>query len=190
MTNCSIPLSALSSWVDDLETDSQKPQLTRHIDSCPECDRKVASLHKLHSLASQDFDHEVKELEKDLSWAENLLSNLVLEAKAGRSIPLPSPHQAVRIRQDEGAVVAAVRAVADELDEVIIGQCRLEGDIETPGAPVKVNVTASVQIGLVIPDLAQALRSSIQESLERCSKLNIVAINITIQDLHEKSLND
>lgn len=186
MTHCSIPISTLSNWMDEPESSSQHRQLARHIDSCPECSRKVASLTKLRTMATTSFEEDVKEQESDPSWMEKLLNNLAFEARAGRSVPLESPIKELSISQTEGAIVAAARAVADQLDEVIIGRCRLVGDVETLGAPIEVEVTASVQFGAYIPDLAQALRDSVRQELERVSELNITAINITIQDLHSK----
>lgn len=185
MTHCSIPISTLSNWMDEPESGSQHKQLTRHINSCPECSRKIASLTKLQSVANKAFNKEVGEQASDSSWIDKMLNNLAFEARAGRSVPLKSPLKELTISQTEGAIVAAARAVADQLDEVIIGRCRLVGDLETLGAPVEVEVTASVQFGMFIPDLAQALRNNIRQELERISELNITAINITVQDLYE-----
>lgn len=184
MTHCTIPISTLSNWMDEPESSSRHQQLARHIDSCPECSRKIASLTKLRTIATTSFEEDVKEQESDQNWMDRLLNNLAFEARAGRSVPLESPLKELSISQTEGAIVAAARAVADQLDEVIIGRCRLVGDVEILGAPIEVEVTASVQFGAYIPDLAQALRTSVRQELERVSELNITAINITIQDLH------
>lgn len=186
MTHCTIPMSTLSNWIDEPEPSSRHQQLSRHIASCPECSRKINSLTKLRNIATQAFDHETVEQASDSGWMDQMLSNLAFEARAGRSIPLESPLKDLTLSQTEGAIVAAARAVADQLDEVIIGRCRLVGDLETLGAPIEVEVTASVQFGAYIPDLAQALRASIRQELERVSELNVTAINITIQDLHTK----
>lgn len=190
MTDCNMPISTLSDWVDRDTSQPLSPahhKLAHHIDSCPECTRKIASLSKLHDLAATALDRETQEQEADTSWVDSLLNNLVFEARSGRSIPLEAPSERVRLSQSEGAVVAAARAVADRIEGVMIGRCRLVGDVQTYGAPVTVQVTVSVCLGQQIPLLIQLLREALTSEFSRVSELNITGIDITVQDLHTKN---
>lgn len=186
MTECNMPMSTLSNWLD--RDDGQplgraEKGLAQHIDSCPECSRKIASLTRLHTLALTSLEENISEQKQDSSWIDSLLNNLAFEAKAGRSIPLASPQEGIRLTQTEGAVVAAARAVADQLEGVIIGRCRLEGEVQNWGAPIRVSLTVSTVEGLPIPSLIHKLRESLAKEFARISELNITAIDITVQDL-------
>lgn len=182
-----MPVSSLSSWVDRDSTQPLTPthqKLAYHIDSCPECTRKIASFSKLRSLATRTLDQETQQQEQDSSWVDSLLNNLAFEAKSGRSIPLDSPSDRIKLSQTEGAVVAAARAAADRIEGLIIGRCRLIGDLQTWGAPIKVEVTAAVQLGQEIPLLAELLRETLRAELSRVSQLKVRSIDITVQDLY------
>ena len=143
------------------------------------------ALTRFRSLAQHILDDDVAEQpERDDSWVSGILSNIHREARAGRSIPVSHPSPKAELSLTEGAVRGLIRAAGDGVAGTFIGSCRLEGDVATPGSPVTVNVEASVFWGERMPQTAQQLRHAITTSLLHHTELNIVAVNVTITDVH------
>jgi uncharacterized alkaline shock family protein YloU len=84
----------------------------------------------------------------------------------------------------EGAVRGILRAAGDTVPGIIVGRCRLDGNVGEPRAPITVRVDATVLEGENIPALADRLRQSLQAALAQHTELAVAAIDITIQDLH------
>lgn len=156
------------------------------IETCPEC------LNALEALAS------VSQLSRDLlaqdaanlpplpeNWMTQLMATIHTDVRAGRSLPLYHPDPRVSLTITEGAVRALIRSVGDTIPGIIIGTCRLDGDVETPGAPVEVTVIASVAFGTIIPHAADVLRYQVREALTVHTHLNVMFVHVTINDLHE-----
>ena len=72
------------------------------------------------------------------------------------------------------------------MENLIIGRCRLEGDIESPGSPITVQVSAAVRFDAVENDAVERLRELIIGEIHRVTELNVEAINIEIQDVYGK----
>src|SRR4051794_25604919 len=134
-----------------------------HIDHCPQCQARLAGLRILSSAALDLMSDDVASAaDEGTGWLDGLLANLRLETRAGRSIPLSSgPLE--ELTETEGAVIAMVRAVGDSLGGVLIGRCRLVGDVTVPGAAVEVNINVSARYGYPLPPLAQELRDAVAE---------------------------
>ncbi|MFW0107652.1 Asp23/Gls24 family envelope stress response protein [Rothia sp. P6271] len=188
MSDCRIPLSVLSDWLDDEHENNETVahrKTTEHIDQCPVCTQRVKALRKLGTLTAELSEHDLKEQNKDTSWIDTLLNNIALETKAGRSIPLRSDNEFDRLTQTEGSVISAIRSAADELEDVVIGKCHLDGDVTVIDSPITVNVTASIRFGTVIDNAAEELRTLILKEIERISELNVQMVNVTIQDIFD-----
>lgn len=133
------------------------------------------------SLLQADADAEPA---RDDSWVSRILTNIHIEARAGRSIPLTPPTPTAELSITEGAVRGLIRAVGDSVPGVLVGRCRLDGDVTAPGSPVTVNVEASVYWGEPLPDAARRIREDIASALRRHTELTIAAIDVTITDIH------
>jgi phenylpyruvate tautomerase PptA (4-oxalocrotonate tautomerase family) len=112
------------------------------------------------------------------------MNNIHQEMRAGRDLPIHHSDPRVRISVTEGAVRALIRAIADDIDGLIVGKCELLGDADQPGAPITVHLTASVIWGRSIPELSTTLRELVSTALSQHTELNIVAIDVTIEDVH------
>ena len=75
-------------------------------------------------------------------------------------------------------------ALAGALDGIYLGRTEIVGDAETPGAPVRIDLTASVAWGRSIPDLTSALRDLVYRVLAEHTELNVTAVNVAVEELH------
>ncbi|WP_162942722.1 Asp23/Gls24 family envelope stress response protein [Cryobacterium soli] len=143
------------------------------------------ALSRFRALAGNILAQDVSaEPARDDSWVTGILNNIHREARAGRTIPVSHPSPKATLSLTEGAVRGLIRSAGDGVAGTFIGKCRLEGDVATPGSPVTVNVEASVFWGERMPQTAQRLRDAITTSLLHHTELNIVAVNVTITDVH------
>ncbi|MHA7303709.1 Asp23/Gls24 family envelope stress response protein [Arthrobacter sp. TMN-49] len=154
-----------------------------HIDYCPQCQARLAGLRSLKAAARELLAGEVAAAgAEDAGWLDGVLANLKLETRAGRSIPLKGG-ELEDLSESEGAVIAMVRAVGDSLGGVLIGRCRLDGDVGVHGAPVDVNINVSARYGYQLPSLAQELRAAVLAQLLLQTELNVAAVNVAFTDM-------
>lgn len=160
-----------------------------HIDHCPQCQARLNGLRSLSAAAQELRDDDVDKAANDSSgWLESMLVNLRLETRAGRSIPIGGD-SLDDLTQTEGSVLALVRSVGDSLGGMLIGRCRLEGDVGEPGAKVQVSINVSVRYGESIPGLAARLREAVLRRLLAETELNITGVNISVTDILPERAN-
>jgi len=166
------------------------------IDASPECQIALRSLQRLRdvqgSLLTEDVE---READRSDSWVTSILQNINLEAHSGRDIPLSHPSPTARLVVTEGAVRGILRATGDGIDNIIVGRCRLDGDVSVPGDPITIRIDAAVSQGEDIPAKAEALREAVYAALHEHTDLNVATIEITIRDVYlrqplPKSSND
>ena len=126
----------------------------------------------------------LRDPDRDKAWITNVLANISRESKAGRDIPVAHPDPTTTLKITEGSVRGVIRAAGDGTGGAIIGKVALEGDVTVPGEPITVDVTASVAFGPNLADLAQLIREKIVADLALHTELTIVAVNVSIQDVH------
>ena len=172
-------ISDLSEYLDRGE---QPPQ--ELLDRSPAHQLALDSLLRFRTVAGgllqADADAEPA---RDDSWVSRILTNIHIEARAGRSIPLSSPTPSAEFSITEGAVRGLIRAAGDSVPGALVGRCRLDGDVTVPGSPITVNVEASVYWGEPLPDAAQHIREDIASALRRHTELTLAAIDVTITDV-------
>lgn len=163
--------------------DAGRNPVNPSIEQSAGCQLALDALERLHRLTPALVAADTAaEPEADESWVQKILGGIVLDARAGRRIPLAAPdHTDLGIT--EGAVRGLVRAAENTIPGVLVGRCRLEGDVTQPGAPIRINIEASVPYGTSIPRLASELRAEIAIRLATHTELNITGIDITIQDI-------
>jgi len=155
------------------------------IDASPGCQIALAALARLRSLSGSILDAEASgEPVPDESWISGIVQNIGREARAGRSIPLSHPSPSASLALTEGSVRGLIRAAGEEAGGLVVGRCRLDGDVATPGAPVAIQVEVSAYGDESIPAAAARLRTAISEALGRHTELVVTAIDITVQDIH------
>jgi uncharacterized alkaline shock family protein YloU len=155
-----------------------------HLDSCPECRNGLDSLRRLSTAGSELFSSDLADAGSGSDdWMKNILANLKLELRPGRTIPLRSEDPLDRLTETEGSVLALVRSVTDSTPGAVAGKVRLEGDVTVPGEAITVNLDLAVVFGHPLLGRATALRRDLGEALARHTELNIAAIDITITDV-------
>lgn len=121
----------------------------------------------------------------DDGWVQKILAGISLDARAGRRIPVRSPAAGADLGITEGAVRGLIRAAETAVPGVLVGRCRLDGDVTVPDEPIRIRVDASVPYGQPIPALADRLRTEIAERMRRHTEVNVVGIDITVHDIRD-----
>jgi uncharacterized alkaline shock family protein YloU len=121
----------------------------------------------------------------DQAWITTVLSNISRESRAGRDIPIHHDDARVRLSVTEGSVRGLVRGAGDGIAGALVGKVDLRGDVTVPSEPITVDVSVSGAYGQNVTAAAAALRAQIDAELRRNTELNVVAINITVQDVHD-----
>lgn len=178
--DCGRTIDELSSYVEAGRTPRDP-----HIESCPDCLNAVEALERVGQLSRDLVADDAERMPRPPeSWFEGILSVIHSELRAGRSFPIHHPDPRVTITVTEGAVRSLVRSSADALDGIYLGRTEIVGDAETPGAPVRIDLTASVAWGRSIPDLTSALRDLVYRVLAEHTELNVTAVNVAVEELH------
>lgn len=168
--------------------DAGRHPADRSIDESPGCQLALDALERLRGLGAELLAAEAAaEPEVDDSWVDRILSGIAMDARAGRRIPFESPDPKADLAITEGAVRGLVRSSEDAVPGLLIGRCRLEGDVTRPGAPIRVGIDASALHGQPIPKVADELRAEVDRRLRAHTELNVVAIDIAIRDIREVS---
>jgi uncharacterized alkaline shock family protein YloU len=179
--NCGKTIEELSAYLAADRTPSDP-----RIDTCPECLNALQGLTRVSQLFQDLIRQDVTDLPAPPeNWFQDIMMNIHREVRSGRSLPLPHPDKRVDLSLTEGAVLALIRSAADAVPGLVIGTSRLDGNVEEPGAPIDVSVTASVVWNRPIPDATRTLRTRIYDALVTHTALNVTSVNITIKDLHQ-----
>ena len=155
--------------------DSGRTPRNPAIEESPGCQLALDALERLRGLGSALMD-------EDVSSAP---AADAMDAQAGRRIPFASDDPDVELAITEGAVRGLVRAAEEAVPGVLVGRCRLEGDVTEPGAPVRVASDASVRLGDPLRRVADRLRAEVEARLRRHTELQVVAIDVAITDVRE-----
>ncbi|GAA2016378.1 Asp23/Gls24 family envelope stress response protein [Microbacterium ulmi] len=148
------------------------------------CRLALDALERLRGLTSALLAADAAaEPPADEGWVKRVLGGIALDARSGRRIPFADPDDSADLGITEGAVRGLIRAAENAFPGVLIGSCRLDGDVTLPGAPIRVEIDTSVPYGEPIPHLASRLRAEIAGRLRLHTELNVVGIDITVYDI-------
>lgn len=162
-----------------------------HIESCPECLNAIEALERVGQLSRDLVEDDASRMPRPPeSWFEGILSVIHSELRAGRSFPIHHPDPRVTITVTEGAVRSLVRSRADALDGIYLGRTDIVGDAEVAGAPVRIELSASVAWGRSIPELTSALRELVYRVLSEHTELNVTAVDVAVEELHDTDPED
>lgn len=172
--------------IDELSAylDAERTPTNFSIEASPGCQIALTALGRLHELTAHTLEAQAAgEPAPPDSWVHSIMDHIAAEARSGRDIPIAHPAPSAHLSMTEGAVRGMVRAAGDSIPEVIVGRCRIGGDVTTPGDPITVSVDISVAWGESIPLAADRAREAIQRQLSRHTELNVAAVHITVQDI-------
>lgn len=165
--------------------DADRTPADPSIDGSPGCQLALQAMGRLRSLSASLMRADVENAAaSDDGWVGRVLSAIALDARTGRRIPIGHPDPSADLAITEGAVRGVIRAAENDVDGVIIGRCRFEGDLGLPGGPVTVSVDASVLWGESIPQTAERLRAAIVDRLAAHTELNVAGVDVTVHDIH------
>lgn len=168
--------------------DAGRQPANRSIDESPGCQLALDALERLHGLGAELIAADAAASpEVDPGWVDRILSGIALDARAGRRIPFESPEASIDLAITEGAVRGLIRSAENTVPGLLVGRCRLEGDVTDPGAPIRIEIEANALLGEPIVLAAERLRDEVGVRLRSHTELNIVAIDIAIRDIQEVS---
>ncbi|SMH30503.1 Uncharacterized conserved protein YloU, alkaline shock protein (Asp23) family [Rathayibacter oskolensis] len=155
------------------------------IEESPEYRRTLRALERVRTLSGALIDDDAERLPvPEESWFGSILSQARREARAGRDIPLASVEPDVSLTITEGAVRGLVREAGDSVSGVLVGRCRLLGDIDEAGSDVVVEVTISVFWGVPIAEAARQVRERIHSRLLTQTELRVTTIDVRVEDVY------
>lgn len=156
------------------------------IEGSPGCQLALDALARLHGLGGELIDADAAAMpEVEDSWVDRILSGIALDARAGRRIPLPAPEPSDDFGITEGAVRGLIRSAENAVAGILIGHSSLEGDVTTPGAPVRIAIDVNALYGASIPQAVERLRAEVADRVQRHTDLAVSAIDITVRDVQK-----
>lgn len=156
------------------------------IEQSPGCLLALSALEDLHNMVPKLVVSDVSaEGETEESWVQSILEGITMDARAGRRIPLSSEAANANLGIIEGAVRSLIRACADSVPGIMVGRCRLNGEVEQPGSPITVEVDVSVPYGQPAGELITALRAEIRTQICSHTEMNLENVDITVRDVHQ-----
>lgn len=154
------------------------------IDASSGCALALDALERLRALTPALMARdEAAEPAPEPGWIQSILNGIAMDARSGRRIPLTDPDEGSDLAITEGAVRGLIRAAENVFPGILIGRCRLNGDVTVRGAEVGVEIDVSVPFGEPIVQLASRLRAEIAARLHRHTQLAITGIDITVHDI-------
>lgn len=156
------------------------------IDNSAGCQLALEAMERLRALSRSLLERDAQDVPRpDESWVGRILEAIAFDAQAGRRIPIRHDDPTADLAVTEGAVRGLIRSAEKDVEGVIIGRCRLDGDIVTPGAPVTVSIDVSVMWGQNIPDIVDRLRTAIARRLTTHTELTLTEVDVTVHDIHQ-----
>lgn len=168
--------------------DADRTPADPSIEESPGCLLALDALERLRALTPELIARdEAAEPEPEPGWIQSILSGIAMDARSGRRIPLAAPDDRSDLAITEGAVRGLIRAAENAFPGILIGRCRLHGDVTDPGAVIGVEVDVSVPFGEPIVQLADRLREEIAQRLRTHTRLIVETIDITVHDITSRT---
>lgn len=154
------------------------------IEESASCQLALDALERLHGLgpALIAADAEASRLVDD-SWVDRVLGEIALDVRAGRRVPLPSSDPRSDLGITEGALRGMIRGAEKSFPGVVLGRCRIDGDVLDADAPISIDIEASVPYGTAILRLVEEVRAEIAARLAAHTALNIERIDVTVENV-------
>lgn len=143
----------------------------------------LAALSRLRAVAPRIIDADADFFApKNENWISRILDQIGVQAHAGRDIPIPHDVPGAELSISEGAVRALVREVGDETEGLLVERTHLDGDVETPGAPVEVHVIVSTFTDVDVAQVVSAFQKRVQDALREHTDLALQRVTVRVHD--------
>lgn len=154
------------------------------IEDSPSCRLALDSLERLRA-ARQEMQHAdiAAEPPADDGWVDRLLEQIPPNTRPGRRVPLEVPDTTGDFGMTEGSIRGLIRSADAIVPGVFIGKCRILGDVESVGAPVRIQIEISVWFGQPITEAVATLRAEVARRLDAHTQLRIEGIDIAVIDV-------
>lgn len=167
---------------DYLDRGLTPPDVT--IDASPGCQLALASLRRLRTASRSLLGSDASgEPSRSDGWVQAIIDSISLDVRAGRDVPVHHSMRSARLAVTEGAIRGLVRGAGDGVGGVLVGRCRLDGDVTVPGSPITVLVDVTVLWGENIPAAVDRLRAAVFGDLIKHTELEIAGIDVTVHDI-------
>lgn len=155
------------------------------IEGSAACRLAMAGMQRLRELSVGALERRAdSERDRESGWVDRLLDAIRAEVRPGRDVPVAHPDPRLRLALTEAAVRGLVRRAGDTMGGVVMGRCVLEGDLEQPGATVRIDVTAGLAYGEPAEPTAERLRRTVTETVERHTGLVVEAVDVRFDDVY------
>jgi uncharacterized alkaline shock family protein YloU len=153
------------------------------IESSPAAQHALAALSRLRAVAPRVIVADADQFApKNEHWISRILDQIGVQARAGRDIPIPHDVGGAVLSISEGAVRALIREVGDSTDGLLVERSRLDGDIETLGAPVELHVVVSTFEEFDTAAAVSAFQKRVVETLSRHTDLVVASVTVQVHD--------
>lgn len=154
------------------------------IDDSPACQLVLAAIVRLRHTSLDALEDAARDEQPvDEGWLAGVMSNITLEARAGRDIPYATTSPLEVASVTEGAVRALVRSAGDGVPGVVVVRCELDGDVTLPGEPVRALVTVTVRLGRRLTTVADEVRTAVAAVLAQQTELDVVGVDVVVRDV-------
>lgn len=155
------------------------------IEGSAACRLAMTNMQRLRELSVGALERRADaEPDREAGWVDRLLEAIRAEVRPGRDVPVAHPDPRLQLALTEAAVRGLVRRAGDTMGGVVMGRCTLDGDLEQPGAPVRIDVTAGLVYGEPAKATADRLRRTIAEAVERHTGLVVDAVDVRFDDVY------
>jgi len=155
------------------------------IEGSAACRLAMTNMQRLRELSVGALERRADaEPDREAGWVDRLLEAIRAEVRPGRDVPVAHPDPRLQLALTEAAVRGLVRRAGDTMGGVVMGRCTLDGDLEQPGAPVRIDVTAGLVYGEPVEATADRLRRTIAEAVERHTGLVVDAVDVRFDDVY------
>jgi hypothetical protein len=158
------------------------------IEASPAAQHALAALSRLRAVAPRVIVADADQFApKNENWISRILDQIGVQAHAGRDIPIPHDVAGAVLSISEGAVRALVREAGDSVDGLLVERSRLDGDIETPGAPVEIHVVISTFEDFDTASTVSEFQKRVINTLR--VHTDLVVANVTVR-VHDTDLTE
>lgn len=163
------------------------------IEASPAAQHALAALSRLRAVAPRIVEADAEYFApKHENWISRILDQIGVQAHAGRDIPIIYDVPGAELSISEGAVRALVREAGDETDGLLVERTRLEGDLETLGAPIEVHVVVSTFADASDAHVVPSFRHRVIETVREHTDIVVTRVTVRVHDsdITDEDLDD